>query len=169
MLHRPFEALVALNTFLIRACTAIIAALLGVIVIVMITAVTMRYGLGNPLSWGDDLSQICLVWLTMLGLVVGMRPGHLAVEGLVQSLPARLEVMILVAIHVMVLAMSLLVVWYGIAFARQGMARIVPSMDWLSQGYIYAAVPVAFALIVPSCLEAALSPFLRRTANDGRA
>ena len=155
-----FGALVALNSALARLCTVMISALLGVIVLTMMLSVVMRYVFTSPLTWSDDLSLICLVWMTMLGLAAGMRAGHLAIEGVVGALPHTLARLVGVAVHGAVLLLAILVAYYGIAFVRQGMARIVPSMDWLRQGYIYAAIPAGFALTVPFCLEGILSPFL---------
>ena len=155
-----FGALVALNTAIARLCTVLISALLGVLVLTMMLSVIMRYVFTSPLSWSDDLSLICLVWMTLLGLAAGMRAGHLAIEGLVNALPLALARAINLAIHGAVLLLAVLVVHYGVAFVQQGMARIVPSMDWLRQGYIYAAIPVGFALIIPFCIEGALSQFL---------
>lgn len=167
MLTRIYGSLVAVNTLLARVCAIAIAILLGVIVVVMIASVVMRYGLGSPLSWSDDLSLICLVWMSLLGLMVGMRPGHLAVEGILHALPPAFVRLVISATYIAVLGLSVAVVWYGAAFVRQGMARIVPSMDWMMQGYVYLAVPVGFALIIPSCIEHALRPFLAPTTNDG--
>lgn len=169
MLVRLFGRLVALNTFLIKACAAVIAALLGGIVVVMIVSVVMRYGFGSPFSWSDDLCLIFLVWMTLLGLVVGMRPGHLAVEGVLHLLPFGLGRLVMLATQLAILAMSVVVMWYSLAFVQQGMARIVPSMDWMRQGYIYAAIPVGFALVIPASIENALRPFVSPAPHDGEA
>lgn len=159
MASNVYRALVALNSVLMRVCTAAIASLLGVIVVIMAVSVLCRYLLNNPLSWSDDACLISLVWMTLLGLVVGMRQGHIAVEGLLSVLPSPLAKMVNAAVYVSVFFIAVMVVWVGFGFVKQGMARIVPSLDWITQGYVYLAVPVGFLLIVPLCVEQALRPF----------
>ena len=128
-------------------------AQLALIVAVLFASVVWRYVLRDPLSWSADAALLFLVWMTLLGAPVGMRGGHVAVTGAVDVLPLAAARWMLAAVNAAVAVTALTVVWFGIALARQGMARIVPSIDWLSQGWIYAALPVGFALIVPVAVE----------------
>lgn len=167
MKRKAFESLVAVNTAIERASIAVISILLGVIVATMMCAVIWRYALNNPISWADDLSLISMVWMTLLGLSPGMRHGHLAVEGLVSVLPDAAQALINALVYLSVLVTAAMVIYFGVKFVDQGMARIVPSMQWLKFGYVYLSVPVGFGLIVPFCIECALRPFLTHLSEPG--
>ncbi len=159
MVNTAFRALANLNSLIAKICIAIISLLLSVVVVVMMCSVIWRYVLNNPIPWSDDVSLISMVWMALLGLPPGMRDGHLAVEGLIAALPGFARRIVNMVVYAAVLFSAALIVYFGFKFVGQGMARIVPSIQWLKQGYIYMSVPVGFALIIPLCVERALAPF----------
>lgn len=60
-----------------RTCIAIIYVMLGLLV----TQVLMRYFLGAPPSWTEELAIILFAWLVLLYATVGLREGfHVAIE-----------------------------------------------------------------------------------------
>lgn len=59
------------------ACIAIIYVMLGLLV----TQVLMRYFLGAPPSWTEELAIVLFTWLVLLYATVGLREGfHVAIE-----------------------------------------------------------------------------------------
>ncbi|TMM51323.1 TRAP transporter small permease [Sulfitobacter sabulilitoris] len=65
-------------------CVGLIFVMLGLLV----TQVLMRYFLGAPPSWTEELAIILFAWLVLLYATVGLREGfHVAVE----SIPARFD------------------------------------------------------------------------------
>ena len=143
-----------LNTWIRLACTVVVTGLLVAIVVILFSSVFWRYFLNDPVSWSEDAALFCMVWMTLLGAPVGLIRGeHVAVDMLLNALPAGLGRALMVVINGVVLTTAVTVVYYGGPFVRQGMARIIPSMDWLSQGYVYLALPVGFGLLAPICLE----------------
>lgn len=156
-----FNMLTRLNSIIAQVCSAILLILLAIIVVTMFSAVVWRYLLFSPITWSEDLSLLCLVWMTLLGAPCAMRGGHVAADGLVTALPDGLARWISVLSNVGILFVAIIIVIYGVPFVKQGMARIVPSLDWLSQGYIYLALPVGFGLICSFCIENIFRPFFK--------
>ena len=151
-----------------RICSWLLIALLVAIVVILFGSVFWRYFLNDPITWSEDAALLCMVWMTLLGAPVGLRQGgHVAMEMLLNAFPAAAIRWLRVLINLVILGTALVVVFYGAPFVKQGMARIIPSMDWLHQGYVYLALPVGFALLIPICLENILSPFARSDA-DGK-
>ena len=74
---------IALTSRLVaNLCVGLIFVMLGLLV----TQVLMRYFLGAPPSWTEELAIILFAWLVLLYATVGLREGfHVAVE----SIPAR--------------------------------------------------------------------------------
>lgn len=167
MLDSMFGGLVRLNTAIIRVCEVLISVLLGAIVVALACSVFWRYFLNSPIVWSEDFSLLCLVWMTLLGAPIGMRGGHIAADFLLQSLPGLVARWVSLLTSLGVLFVALTIVIYGIPFVKQGMARIVPSIDWLSFGYVYLSLPVGFALLLPLCVEGILRPFVAlQTAEE---
>ena len=161
MLRRMYYGLVRCNTVIIRICETVLTGLLVAISVLLFGSVIWRYCLNDPISWSEDFTLLSLVWMTFLGAPVGMRGGHISTAFIPDNLPQSCSKWVSVIANAGVLFVAVEVLVYGIPFVRQGMARIIPSMDWLSQGYSYLALPVGFALIVPLSIENILSPFVQ--------
>lgn len=143
-----------LNDGVCRVCTALIMFLLVAIVVILFGSVFWRYVFNDPISWSEDAALLCMVWMALLGAPVGLRRGgHVAMEMMLNMFPPQVIKGLRALISLIVLATAVVVVMYGGGFVKQGFARIIPSMDWLSQGYVYLALPVGFALLIPICLE----------------
>jgi len=148
-----------MNDKIISVCELLISGLIAAIVVVLFASVVWRYVLFNPISWSADAALICVVWMTLLGAPVGMRGGHVAVTGAFDFMPKAVQPWMNALINLSILASSAIVVWYGISLTIQGTARIVPSIAWLNQGFLYGALPFGFALLIPLCIENILKPF----------
>src|SRR3990170_4887410 len=51
----------------------ILAAILGVIVIVMFLQVFFRYALNNSLTWNEEITRFLFIWLVFLGTALNIR------------------------------------------------------------------------------------------------
>lgn len=80
-MHRVASLITTTSRFVSRLvatiCIAIIYSMLGLLV----TQVLMRYFLGAPPSWTEELAIILFTWLVLLYATVGLREGfHVAIE-----------------------------------------------------------------------------------------
>ena len=160
-----FRGLERLNDWVCRVCTGLIMALLVAIVVILFGSVFWRYFLNDPISWSEDAALLCMIWMTLLGAPAGLRRGsHVAMDMLLYALPERFMKILQALISLVILTTAVIVVYYGGPFVKQGMARIIPSIDWLSQGYAYLALPTGFALLIPISVEQLFqSLFLKKT------
>jgi len=71
--------------------TEIPAALLVVAeFFLLLTNVTYRYVLRDPLTWGDELASLLFVWLSMLGCVIALQRGeHMRLTTIISKLSPR--------------------------------------------------------------------------------
>lgn len=73
-----------------RALDVAIALLLAAMVVMVFGNVVLRYIFNSGLSWSEEMSRFCFVWLTFIGTVVTYREhSHLGVETLVIRLGRR--------------------------------------------------------------------------------
>ncbi|MEX2567563.1 MAG: TRAP transporter small permease [Cyclobacteriaceae bacterium] len=67
---------------------AVLAAILGLIVSIMITQVFFRYILNNSLVWSEELVRFLFIWLTFLGAAINIRDKwHIGMDYLHSILP----------------------------------------------------------------------------------
>jgi TRAP-type C4-dicarboxylate transport system permease small subunit len=66
------------------------ASILLALVVITITAVTMRYFFGSPLQWTEEVSGLLMVWIVMIGGVAAERDKeHLSIPLLLDCLPKK--------------------------------------------------------------------------------
>jgi len=134
-----------------RILEAIISALLLAAVGVAFLAVIYRYLLDNALSWSFEVSLALLTYITFLGSYLALRRGaHLKVDVFVRNLPFWAQGVLYVINQLLIGGVGWIMAWYGgrqvIRFAGQTTNVLEISSSWL-----YAAIPIAGALI---CLDA---------------
>ena len=71
-----------------------IIAGIALIILVLVTfiGVIMRYFLGNPLIWAEEIQLLCFVWIVFFGAGAAFRTGsHVAIDVLVDLFPERVR------------------------------------------------------------------------------
>jgi len=153
-MNTVYRLLGRLNDALCRVCSIVVTITLAAISVILFAAVTSRYFLNNPITWAEDATCFLLVWMVLAGSVVAMRKrDHVAIDMLVEKLPEGIYQFLKIVVSLAIIYVCWFMVWYGIAFTKMGMQRIIPSMDWLKFGYSYLALPVGFFLLGVVCLE----------------
>ncbi len=130
---------------------ALVAVLLLAAVSVAFLAVVYRYLLDDALSWSFEVSLALLTYITFIGSYLALRRGaHLKVDILVKLLPAWSRNALFVVNQVIIGSVGAIMAWYGgrqvVRFADQ-----TTNVLEISNGYLYAAIPIAGGLI---CLDA---------------
>lgn len=133
-----------------------VAAVLFVVAGAMLTyEVTARYFLTRPTIWAAELSQLCLIWGTLLALAWALEARrHIAVDAVVKLLPTWLQRLVEGFAMAVIAVFSAMVVWKGSeifwdSFERgrtTGSMLDVPS--WIAE----LAVPVGFTLLLVQAL-----------------
>ena len=109
-----------LARLLAKGAVAIAAIALAAILCLVVAQVLMRFGLGRPLPWPDELGRLCFIYLVFIGAAEASAVrGHIAVDmvdtfGLSRRVDAALEVIR----DLIVLAVLVIVVW--------GAAQMIP-------------------------------------------
>lgn len=124
-------------------CVGLIFVMLGLLV----TQVLMRYFLGAPPSWTEELAIILFAWLVLLYATVGLREGfHVAID----TIPARLERLRVWADR-WVAALAILFGWVtltaGIAYVGRTEGQRTAALQMPIE-VLYLCVPVCGALFI---------------------
>ncbi len=111
-------------------------------------AVIMRYVVGKPLGWVEEIQLICIVWIIFAGGGAAFRSAnHVSIEVLYDIFPIKMRR----ALDIMILIVSLLVVGYLFirsldylkVFVNTGRTTSILHIPYT---FIYSIVPISCAL-----------------------
>ena len=116
---------------------------LVVIVLITVAGVFMRYVVGEPFKWTDEVLKALVVWFTFLGASSAMRSGeHISIDALVRRLPSRLRyAAVLLRMIVLTTTLVFLVAW-GIWLLFIAWFKITPILH-IRYTFIDVIVPCA--------------------------
>lgn len=139
-------------------CGAIIASVLFVVAGAMLTyEVIARYFFIKPTRWAAELSQMCLIWGSLLAMAWLLHNrNHIQVDAVVRLLPTRL-VLVLDSLVMLIIALfSAVTAWYGFQIFHDSFVRgrttgsLLDLPIWITE----LAIPVGFImLMVQAILE----------------
>jgi TRAP-type C4-dicarboxylate transport system permease small subunit len=122
-------------------------ALLGLMSLLVVYQVAMRYLLGSPPSWTEELARYTQVWLVLLAAPVCLaRNMHLALDYLPRKLKGRRGALARRAVLALVGAFSLVITAYGAKLLNIAALQSSPALG-LSMVWPYLALPVSGALM----------------------
>jgi TRAP-type C4-dicarboxylate transport system permease small subunit len=150
----PVRALVlhALWRGLERVAEGVIVLLVLGMVVACLAQVVWRYALGDPLTWSEEAARYLLVWTSFLCAWLAWRArSHLGLDILVAQAPASLRRWLDRAVEAAVAGFCLLSIWAGQRMVEVGLMQPSAVLE-IPMGYVYAAWPVAAALILGDVL-----------------
>ena len=136
-----------------RLCLmAAVVLLLGVVLSVQ-WQVFGRYVLNDTPTWAEALSLLMVLFVTALGLAVGVRDaGHIGLESMVALLPERWQRRIELLIHALVGLFGALMAHGGITWASAKWGEKKPMLP-VPDGIDYVPLVIAGVLIVLFSIE----------------
>lgn len=121
--------------------------LMGMLMVALVfTNVLMHNLLDRDVALTTELSELLMVWVTLLGAAAAARRGgHMAITELVDHLHGRSRQSAEAIIELLVLITLGLLTWYGVGIAQAGMTSVLTVLQWPMTAQ-YAALPVASAI-----------------------
>ncbi|HEX7007637.1 MAG TPA: TRAP transporter small permease [Alphaproteobacteria bacterium] len=144
-MNRFFDALYGIN----KALAVLSGVLLGLTAIVIALDVIARTVGLQPPPWTIAGSEFIMLYVTVLGAPYMVRiKGHVFVEALIMTLPARARRVIEKIIYALCLALSLFLAWYALnatinAFATGDFDMRGFDMPW---GWVYGPMTLGLVL-----------------------
>ena len=138
---------------LARACMWLGIAGLVAVICAVSWQVFGRYVLNNTPTWAESLALLLVIYVTMLGVAVGVRDaGHIGLESLLVLAPDWLRLKMEYLIHVLVLGFGAAMAWNCGYLALSVWSYRLPTL-WISEGWKYVPATVAGVLIVMFSIE----------------
>lgn len=146
----PFNRLCALIS---KACLVLAIAGLITLILSVQTQVFGRYVLNDTPTWTEALALQLVLYITALGVAVGVRDaGHIGLESLVSLLPEWMRLKVEVLIHALVALFGAIMAWSGWIWTRMKWDELDPMLG-LPAGLDYLALVIAGVLIVLFSIE----------------
>ena len=162
-----------------RLCTLFERLLEFVVLVLMVTlAAEITLGviyrtLGLSLVWYDEIASVLLAWLTYYAAALAaLKRAHIGVPGLVQALPRRFRLPLVVLAEALVFAFFLLLAWVGWGVMDMLATDFLISLPNISSKYTQSVIPIgavlfiiAQALNLPETLRAARAGHIKHQAE----
>lgn len=151
-LKRLEHIFVALNGWALILMLSAMALIVG-------ANISLRYLTAHSLPWADEAARYLMIWLTFTGAGLILRiGGHVAITNLQDALPGIGEKILRAAIVLTLLVFFGFMVDVGLQYAQRMQYQVTPALR-LPFIYVYAAMPVGFALLIVHLLLIA-RPFI---------
>lgn len=126
----------------------VVVLLLAVMSVIVFTNVALRYTTNYSITWAEEVARYLMIWMTFLGAGLVLRfGGHVAITNLHDLLSARGRQLIRILIAVILFAFFAVMMWVGYEYMSR-MGRQMTPATRISFSYIYAAMPIGFALLI---------------------
>src|SRR5690606_22469397 len=125
-----------------------VCALLMMVMATVVTAqVVSRYVFGNPFTWTEELARYVFVWMSMLGMAVGVKYGsHIALDILVKKLQGTPRKVLVAVNQLFILAFTVTLTYSGFKLVQLGTRQTSPSLG-LPMEWVYIVIPVSGLLM----------------------
>jgi TRAP-type C4-dicarboxylate transport system permease small subunit len=135
---------------------ALVALVMGVLVIDVTWQVVTRFVLHDPSSWTEELATFLMIWVGLLGASVALKRGaHLGIDYFVSKLsPRKRAATEIFVFAVCALFSAFVLVGGGVALVRDVLEQEQTSAALrIKMGYVYLALPISGFFLTLYSLE----------------
>jgi C4-dicarboxylate transporter DctQ subunit len=137
-----------------RLAEWVLSGLLAAMTLLVGVQISGRFVFGYSIFWSDELARFLLVWISFLGISIGIRrAAHPRVDTLVRALPARWARAVSVLSIILSVTFFSIMAVYGGALVLRTWSQYSTSLG-IRMGIPYLAVPVAGVLMTLHALAA---------------
>jgi TRAP-type transport system small permease protein len=120
---------------------------LGIMVVIVFAQVICRYVFKFTPRWSEETSIICMIWISMLGMALGVRRHiHLAITEIVNLFPKTLRKVVYCFDEVAMIVFGVTITIYGGQLSAVTMSSTLPATQ-LPSGVLYAILPIMGVLV----------------------
>ena len=117
--------------------------MLAGILLLMTLQIIMRYFVGRPLKWTDEISRMCMVWMTFLGSALAFRDkAHICVDLITNNLPAKVGRVVLFITEILTFMFLGLLAYLGYKYAAMNM-KTISLETGIRKGVMYSVIPIS--------------------------
>ena len=108
----------------------------------------MRYIVGRPLTWSDELARYAYVWVCFAGLSYCCRNHtNIRMEAVLKILPLTVRKVVIIALNLLSIAVFSYLLPFAVSLARSQFSAKSSAMR-IPRGFISISVPIGFSLLI---------------------
>jgi TRAP-type C4-dicarboxylate transport system permease small subunit len=112
-----------------------------------------RYVMNSTPTWAESLALLIVLWVTMLGMSVGVRDaGHIGLESFLVLAPEGVRMKMEILIHALILLFGLAMLWNCASLATSVWSYRLPTLG-ISEGWRYIPSSIAGVLVTLFSIE----------------
>lgn len=112
-----FEILKLIDRWFVVLIRVVCIALLSLMTAFVVYTVIMRYMFLSPPFWGDTLAVFANLWFVLLAFTLAVHDrDHISMQAFYEKLPRRLNFALVLAWDLLILAMGICMLIYGLEF-----------------------------------------------------
>lgn len=145
--------------FLHRAEDALLAALVGALLLLSVAQIALRVFFDSGLDWAEAASRAGVLWVALLGALGATRGHkHIAIDALPRVLPAGPRRAAWAIAHGAAALASGALAWLGWGMVRLEQGAPVPFIEGIPSWVPMLALPAGFGLMALRFVAAAAAP-----------
>lgn len=115
--------------------------------------VYMRFVVGQPLSWSEELALACFSWSMLLAIALGVRDSiHVRMDLVADRLPPAMRRRLDRLVAAAIAAVGVFVAWSGTGYVVESLGTTSAAIGY-PIAFLYACAPAAGALVALFALE----------------
>ena len=123
-----------------RICEYVVLILLFSMVVVVFLQVIFRFVLHNSLSWSEEFARYIMIWLSFLGISIGVKKkAHIGVEIFANLLKGKAKKALLIFSYLFSFIFFSILIYYGYKILGITKMQVSPSMG-ISMAIPYSAI-----------------------------
>ena len=120
--------------------------LVGILLVINLAAVVMRYVFSNPLFWCEEVSLLLFSWFVALALIpLTYQRRGIALDFFVDLLPPTPKKILRIVVDVLGSVLLVIVAYFGVQLMQRSLYRFTPILR-IPYRYIYLSMVVAMAV-----------------------
>lgn len=155
--------------YLLKNLDFIISSLcLTALIIVTFLSVLSRYLLNSPFAWTEEVQMMLIVWTVFMGGSMAFREkAHIAIEVLVDALPAKARRAVRMLTAVMILIVLIYIGYQGAGYiGKQIEIGRVTSILKIPGAFIYSIIPIGSAFMAANFIIAEVRDFRKSGGKE---
>ena len=139
--------------------------LMAFIILLACANVFMRYVVGKPWGWVEEVTIFTFVWLTMIGAASVIKAeGHCSIDVLARKLSPKARRVLDTFVDAAVIVTLLLMIWYGTELSLSAGDKLTPMLG-IPYTYVDAAIPLSSLIMLIYYLRIAWDNFTGKEKN----
>lgn len=136
-----------IDKVIVKAVIYFCAILMLAMAVIVTAQVVSRYVVGRPFTWSEELARYIFVWMTFLGMAVGVKQGsHVALDILVKKLKGVSQKTLMIINNALLLVFSISLSVSGIKLVQLGMLQKSPTLQ-IPMQFVYIVIPISGILM----------------------